>query len=160
MKQTLNLGCGLRTYSEYPKQYKCINYDIREDLPDVDVVGDVTDLSRYTNETFDYILASDILEHFPIAKTTSILSEWRRVLKKGGLLELRVPNLAIICGNYSSGNAAKTSWLLYGGQDYPGNFHYVGFDKVWLSDLCNQVSLVPQVYREEGNNFILLVKKV
>jgi predicted SAM-dependent methyltransferase len=160
MKQTLNLGCGLRTYVEYPKQYKCINYDQREDLPNVDIVGDVTDLSMYGDETFDYLLASDILEHFPIARTTDILAEWRRVLKPGGSLEIRVPNLAVICERYTSGKAPNISWLLYGGQDYPGNFHYVCFDRVWLSDLCSQVNLAPQEYREEGNNFILLVKKV
>ena len=160
MKKTLNVGCGNRTYEEYPTGYKCTNYDIRETLPNVDIVGDVTDLSKFEDETFDYILASDILEHFPVAKTLEILIEWARVLKKGGLIEFRVPNLAVICANYTPGKAQHTSWLLYGGQTYPENFHYVGFDRQFLSDFCSQVGLAPQEYREEGNNFILVTKKV
>ena len=69
MKHTLNLGCGGRTYEEYPSGYKCVNFDAREDLEGVDVVGDVGDLSAFENQTFNYILASDIIEHFPITKT-------------------------------------------------------------------------------------------
>jgi predicted SAM-dependent methyltransferase len=160
MKQTLNVGCGERVYAEYPSGFKCTNYDIRADLSGVNEVGDATDLSRYGNETFDYILASDILEHFPLAKTLDILKEWRRVLKKGGTIEFRVPNLEAICKQYVSGKAQHISWLLYGGQSYPENFHYICFDRHWLSDLCSQSKLAPQSYEEQGNNFILKVKRV
>ena len=43
MKLTLNLGCGERTFKEYPNGYKCINYDERT-LNGVDMVGNVKDL--------------------------------------------------------------------------------------------------------------------
>ena len=78
MKYTLNVGCGERTFEEYPEGYKCINFD-RRDLDCVDEVGDVKDLSRWKNGHFEYILASDIIEHFPISETDSILTEWKRV---------------------------------------------------------------------------------
>lgn len=156
---TLNVGCGNRTFKEYPKGHKCINYDIRSELPNVDVVGDVTDLSRYNDETFDWILASDILEHFPLKRTIDILIEWKRVLKIGGSIEFRVPNLEAICRQYKQGNAKRISWLLYGAQDYPENFHYVCFDRTWLEELCTSVGLTPIQYKEEGNNFILIVNK-
>ena len=86
MKLTLNVGCGDRTYDEYPDGHKCINYDERANLKKVDEVGDVRDLSRFPDEHFDYILASDIIEHFPIAETEKILTEWKRVLKVGGVM--------------------------------------------------------------------------
>lgn len=159
MKKTLNVGCGGRTYQEYPEGYLCTNMDERKTLNSVDVIGDVTNLSMFAAEEFSYILASDILEHFPISRTESILKEWVRVLKVGGLIEFRVPNLAEICRQYSGSNARHTSWLLYGGQDYSGNFHYVCFDRGLLTEYCSLVGLTPLEYREEGTNFILLAKK-
>ncbi|MBV5347125.1 methyltransferase domain-containing protein [bacterium] len=160
MKYTLNIGCGDRTYIEYPAGYECCNVDERRELRNVDVVCDVTNLSEFTNASFDYILASDILEHFPLKKTVDILREWCRVLKVGGNIEFRVPNLSAICNHYiGHGDATHVSWLLYGGQDYPGNFHYVCFNRKMLTELCEQVGLVAIEYREEGTNFILLVKK-
>lgn len=161
MKRTLNVGCGTRVYKEYPSGYSCLNMDERSTLHTVDIVGDVTDLSRFANEEFDFILASDILEHFPISRTVNILREWCRVLKIGGSIEFRVPNLSAICAHYNQhGDATHVSWLLYGGQDYPGNFHYVCFNKKMLTELCAQVNLSAIEYREEGTNFILLVKKL
>ena len=160
MLKTLNVGCGDRVYTEYPKGYSCLNMDERPSLPRVNIVGDVTDLSQFGDVEFDYILASDILEHFPISKTLNILKEWSRVLKVGGLIEFRVPNLAAICEHYRlHSDATHVSWLLYGGQDYSGNFHYVCFDKKMLTDLCSQVGLSSIEYKEEGTNFVLVVKK-
>ena len=159
MKKTLNVGCGSRTYQEYPTGYLCTNMDERATLNAVDIVDDVTDLSMFASGEFSYVLASDILEHFPISKTESILKEWVRVLKTGGLIEFRVPNLAEICKQYSGSNARHISWLLYGGQDYSGNFHYVCFDKNLLTEYCTLVGLSVIEYREEGTNFILLAKK-
>ena len=161
MKLTLNVGCGNRTYTEYPDGYKCINYDIRSELKNVDVVGDVQDLSIYSNEYFDYILASDIIEHFPISKTANILKEWGRVLKKNGILEIRCPNLESICKAYINGrNDAKlTSWLLYGGQDYKFNFHYVGFDAEWIIKILNNHGFDVIEYKDVGTNMNIKSRK-
>lgn len=160
MKKTLNVGCGSRTYIEYPKGYVCTNMDEREDLDGLSLAGDVTKLIAFDNEYFDYILASDILEHFPLKKTVDILREWCRVLKIGGNIEFRVPNLVEICKHYAQhSDATHVSWLLYGGQDYPGNFHYICFDRKMLTELCATVGLDVIEYREEGTNFILHTKK-
>ena len=162
MKLTLNVGCGDRTFDEYPKGHKCINYDERAGLKRVDEVGDVRDLSRFPDEHFDYILASDIIEHFPIAETNKILTEWRRVLKVGGMIEFRLPDLAEICKRYMSGyhDAKKTSWLLYGGQTYPGNFHYVGFDRKWLSEILTKNGFEVVEVKDASNNFEIKARKL
>jgi predicted SAM-dependent methyltransferase len=161
MKLTLNVGCGDRTFDEYPNGYKCINFDQRGDLARVDEVGNVKDLSRFKNDKFDYILASDIIEHFPIAETQSVLAEWRRVLKPGGTIEFRLPDLHTICKEYLRHKDAKyTSWLLYGGQDYPGNFHYVAFDKDWLTKVLKEAGFEPFDHKEQGNNFEMKARKV
>lgn len=159
MKLTLNVGCGNRTYREYPAQHKCINYDIRS-LKTVDMVGDVCCLP-FKNETFDYILASDIVEHFPLAQTEQVLKEWTRVLKPKSKIEFRLPNLRAICEKYIQGkhSARLTSWLLYGGQDYAGNFHYVGFDRAFFKEILSSVDLQEEWYREEDNNFVMGARK-
>lgn len=156
MKLTLNVGCGDRTYDFYPtNEYKCINFDVRDNLKKVDEVGDVRDLSRFDNETFDYILASDVIEHFPLAETQNILKEWGRVLKVDGVIEFRLPNLRALCDRYVKGEhtAKLTSWLLFGGQDYPGNFHYVCFDREFFKSVVEPVGFVEIEYKDMDNNF-------
>ena len=161
MKKTLNVGAGERTYRFYPSNnYECTNVDVG-DLKNIDRVCSVEDLP-FSNEEFDYILASDIIEHFPISKTQDILKEWLRVLKVEGIIEFRLPNLAAICKQYLDGgkNAKNISWLLYGGQDYPGNFHYVGFDSAFFNEECKKAGLTEVSYQEEGFNMVLKMRKI
>ena len=160
-KTTLNLGCGDRIFEEYPEGYKCINMDVRDTLSKTDTVCDVTKLS-FNNECFDYILASDILEHFPIAKTKDLLKEWKGVLKTGGVLEIRCPNLKMICERYIFGQhtAKFTSWLLYGGQDYPLNFHYVAFDGERLTEILKECGFETFYFEEmDDNNMHIKARK-
>lgn len=165
-KITLNLGCGERTFKEYPDGYKCINLDNRT-IGNVDVVGDVKKLS-FPDNHFDYILASDIIEHFTIKETKDILSEWRRVLKPNCVLEIRTPNLKFLAEAYVRGMYDQAhphpadffSYHVFGGQDYPGNFHYVLFDRSWLSLICKECGLNEFEYEEIDQNFIMKVKKI
>ena len=161
MKKTLNVGCGNRTYEEYPPGHDCFNYDERENLEHVDIVGDVRDLSRYSDETFDYMLASDILEHFTFEQTEKILLEWFRVLNVGGVLELRVPSFKCILDHYKKNNNMQhVSWMIMGGQDYSGNYHYVVFDGKWLKEICGNVGFEFISCVEEVPNLVMKVKKI
>lgn len=163
MRLTLNLGSGDRTYDEYPEKsgYKCINLDKRLEWDRVDIAAHVRFIP-FKDETFDYILASDIIEHFPISYTNSLLKEWSRVLKSNGIIEIRTPNLRWVQRFYQPGhNAQFISHHIFGGQDYPGNFHYVIFDREWLNKICNSVGLAEVDYWEAPaeSNFILKVGK-
>jgi predicted SAM-dependent methyltransferase len=162
MKLTLNVGCGERTYKEYPEGHHCINYDARNIPNHTDVVGDVRDLSIFGNDHFDYILASDIIEHFPISDTPMILKEWKRVLKSEGIVEFRLPDLDAICRSYveKRHDAKLTSWLLYGGQDYPGNFHFVCFDRQFLNSVIVPIGFEEVEYINSDNNFEIKFRKI
>lgn len=150
----LNLGCGTDIRRGY------VNIDVRA-LPGVAVVSSVEKLD-YADGSVDEVYARDILEHFPIGKTVPVLREWLRVLKPGGKLTVRCPDLRTICHRYMHGQhtAAWTAKLLYGNQDYEGNFHYTAFDRGYLTEClrsagqCHVVSA-----RADGNNFILEVAK-
>jgi len=159
MKKTLNVGCGSRTYTEYPEGYSCINLDNRTDIPNVDIISSA-EILPFSDSFFDYILASDIIEHFPINKTVSILTEWFRILKKEGILELRTPDMSWAAKHYTENKDAKfVSYHVFGGQDYPGNFHYVMFDSTWLTSLCADVGFTFVSTESVHSNFILKVKK-
>ena len=54
--------------------------------------GDARRLRWFTNEVFDYIYSSHLLEDFPPEETRTVLREWLRVLKPLGLLMLYLPN--------------------------------------------------------------------
>lgn len=160
MKKTLNVGCGERVFKEYPSGHTCINYDERN-LNCVDVIGDVRKLD-FPDEEFNYVIASDIIEHFKISETENILREWKRVLKVGGIIEFRMPNLKAICQKYINGvhNAKMCSWLLYGGQTYAGNYHYTGFDREWFRSIIEPLGFKEIEYKDADNNFEMKVKRI
>jgi len=80
----LNLGCG------YDIREGWVNLDIA-DLEGVDVVHDLNNLPLpFENEEFDYILCYDIFEH--IFDYVPLLKELHRILKKGGIIEIKVPH--------------------------------------------------------------------
>lgn len=58
-------------------------------LPDVDLVCDMARVPL-PDSSQDYILACHSLEHHP--DTTLVLGEWYRLLKRGGVLAISVPN--------------------------------------------------------------------
>lgn len=53
-------------------------------------IADGTDMARFSATTFDFVLASHVLEH--VANPILALSEWKRLLKDGGTLVLILPD--------------------------------------------------------------------
>jgi SAM-dependent methyltransferase len=84
--EILHLGCGTKILPG------CLNVD-RAKLPGVDLV---VDLNRFPwpfrSGAWDKVVAHHVVEH--LADTPRVLREMHRVLKPGGICELRVPNIA------------------------------------------------------------------
>ena len=79
----LNIGCGVDIKSGW------INMDSAT-LPGVNIVHDVTQLPLpFANEEIDEILAQDVLEHIDYIP---VLKDLHRILKKEGILTIRVPH--------------------------------------------------------------------
>lgn len=57
-------------------------------------LGEATDLSKFADASFDFVLSCHSLEH--VANPLKALTEWRRVLKNGGHLVLALPNKSAI----------------------------------------------------------------
>ena len=63
----------------------------------VDYVMDAAARLPFSENTFEVIYASHILEHVPWYRTEQVLAEWARVLNPGGQFEVWVPDGLKIC---------------------------------------------------------------
>jgi predicted SAM-dependent methyltransferase len=128
----LHLGCGTKHLEDYT------NIDIRY-LPGVDEVNNIRFLRNYKENSVDEIYACHVLEHFGRWEYKDVLKRWFEILKPEGKLRLAVPNFNSICEYYTKTSDIKPLiGLLYGGQDYDENYHYITFDYPTLKqDLSN-----------------------
>lgn len=130
----LNLGSRNRSIPGF------LNMDI-DQHDGVDIVGDISDLSRFEDKSVPAIYASHVLEHFPHVKTLSVLKEWSRVLRPGGILYVAVPDFKRSIQIYQTAPEGLGDWVinyLWGDQGYPTAFHYVGFDVHRLTKLLKE----------------------
>ena len=81
----LHLGCGKR----YIPGFLHIDF---ENFSHIDLVGNVSNLSFINDNSVDLIYACHVLEYFDIFDLKKVLKEWYRVLKKGSILRLSVPD--------------------------------------------------------------------
>ena len=65
-------------------------------VPPADIIGDVRCLP-FPDEHADMVYSAHLLEHLPEDDTVTALREWRRVLKPGGQLIVRVPDAQAAC---------------------------------------------------------------
>jgi len=64
------------------------------------------------DDEIDYVYCSHVLEHFEPWEAKKILTESRRVLKKGGKIRLILPDIAYIIKNY--GDAGQFNEFVFG----------------------------------------------
>lgn len=90
--QGIDVGCGGDKITP-----NCIGFDLTKNYVDygqstIDERGDGRNLSRWKNKTFDFLYSSHLIEDFPKHQTSKVLSEWWRVIKKGGYMILVFPD--------------------------------------------------------------------
>jgi len=128
----LDLGCGDRPYEDGTGW---THMDERH-LPHVEIVGKIEHvLSLVGVNTCEAIMARHVLEHFSHTLTHKILVDWKWLLKEGGILHIEVPNLEWQAKQIAASNQKLHDdivVLIFGDQDYPGNFHKTGFTQLSL----------------------------
>ena len=114
----VHLGCGQAKHPRF------INIDAMP-WPHVHHVCGVDRLPMLADGSVDLIYVSHCLEHLSFLDVPAILKEWRRTLKRGGLLRISVPDFDLILAIYRSNEQRIESMepTLMGGQDYAYNFH-------------------------------------
>jgi predicted SAM-dependent methyltransferase len=132
-KLYLNLGSGSKPLKNY------VNVDSRAEC-NPDLVCDIKKLP-YGDNVVDRSLASDILEHVGRLEVTNVLQEWYRVLKPGGLLIIKTPNVNTIIDAYQIKKIDFEELIrkLYGNQQYIEDTHRVGFNPENIKQLLVSV---------------------
>ncbi len=92
-KVCLHLGCGKSFFPGF------IHIDL-DNYPHIDHRRDIADLSIFTDNSVDLIYCRHALEYFNKEEAKTVLKEWHRVLKSGGILKLIVPNFETIVELY------------------------------------------------------------
>jgi len=113
----------------YPLGEGSINVDIKA-IPGVDVVTDITRGLPFRSESVDEIASCGTLEHFSRSELETILREFFRVIKKGGLLKIGVPDLQRIINAYALGTIEHevVNQYLYGRGKDAYDLHRMAFD--------------------------------
>ena len=81
--------------------------------PDVDYVGDISDLSQFENNSIQEIYASHVFEHIKRKNITKTISGIYRVLKPSGKFHVMK--------------------MIFGGQTDQFDFHYFGWNFILLN---------------------------
>ena len=116
------------------ESWKILNIQPKEG---VDFIGDISDLSQFSDASIDEIYASHTLEHVTQKKMAETLSGIFRVLKLGGKFYISVPDLDILCHTFISPLAPmevkfQMMRMMFGGQEDSFDFHYFGWNQALL----------------------------
>ena len=124
MVLNLNLGSGTNRKLNYISVDKYIK--------EADEHWDLTERLPLDDNSVDNIYASHVVEHFDKNEWDFVRKEWSRVLKVGGTIEIRCPDIIKACTVVASDISRLN--IIYGNQDTPGEFHKNGFTYKSLCD--------------------------
>ncbi len=110
----------------------------------VDFVGDISDLSQFSEGSIDAIYASHVFEHVPQRLFFITLTDILRVLKKQGKFYISVPDMDVLCRSFLDPNRTPAQKhhivrIMFGGQTDEFDFHYFGWNELLLTDILTKV---------------------
>lgn len=172
----LNVGCGnvpLVGYTNidkyyYPGSTRPLNDNVlastwNQVYPESPwLYGDMVHMD-FPNETFDEVMVVHALEHVSMEEGNLTIKEAVRVCKKGGVVEIEVPDLLTACRSLQGLEIESPMWYrvmgcIYGttGMDGEGQFHLCGYTREHLKFKMEQHDLrdimeIPVGYGH-GNN--------
>lgn len=115
----LNLGAGTSRYQDYT------SVDFHQEA---DIIHDLTQPLPYEDESVDAIYSSHVIEHFTRDEWENISRDWARVLRPGGRLEIRCPDIVKLCQSVvDTVDLDLSITRIYGQQGDEGQLHKNGF---------------------------------
>ncbi|MBI5912308.1 MAG: methyltransferase domain-containing protein [Betaproteobacteria bacterium] len=136
MTVQLHLGCGKRYIPGF------IHIDL-DDFPHIDHRSRIDRLPMFPDETADLIYCCHGLEYFDRIEAPEVLREWHRVLRKGGILRVSVPDFSALISVYeNTGNLNAILGPLYGRMAINTEkgdaviYHRTAYDYRSLEELC------------------------
>ncbi len=102
----------------------------------------------FADDSVDEIFTSHALEHIGRGQVVETLTEWRRVIKPGGKITIRVPDLVWCCEHWlqvAKENPTECDgWdmaVLFGSQTHEGEYHKTGFTYPLMAKYLYQAGL-------------------
>jgi SAM-dependent methyltransferase len=153
-----DLGAGLWS-PQWPDNIKIVKFDIRKDSKP-DVQCDIAHIPEVYFGRFDIVHVCHVLEHFPRRDAPELLNHWLKLLKPGGKIIIKVPNVkhaldiinnAVANPGTIDGETQGYAWSqLYGDQrGYEDSSHKNGFIKEKLLGLFKSNQLLDNIEVEE-----------
>lgn len=139
----LDIGCGLP-----------IDYDLGDWIR-IDPYAEGADVKAfadklpYEDNSIQEIWSSHMLEHIGKLEVVPTLKEWFRVLKSGGKLTIRVPDLTWCCQWWI--DHQTIGWdmdILFGNQTREGEFHKTGFNREIMMDYLRKAGFNVKIFNE------------
>lgn len=125
----LHVGCGNVILPGWT------NLDI-EKLPGVDIIDDITTLTKIPDNSCDIIYASHVLEHVGRNEFEDVIRIWNKKLKKNGTLRIAVPDFEkIIIWYQRTKYIIDIVGLVSGGQKTKYDYHKMIYDKKSLTEI-------------------------
>ena len=112
--------------------------------PDVDIVGDLRDLSGFADASVTEIYASHVLEHLDQAtEAIAALRAFHRILTPGGRAMIAVPDMGMICrmmivSRIDTNLRLHLMRIIYGGQVDAWDYHKSGFTEDLLGGYLSE----------------------
>lgn len=141
----LNLGCGHLPLPDY------INVD-RRALPGVDLVAEADALPFGPDEVAE-ISSAHLLEHFPQEQLRrQLLPAYFAMLRPGGRFHAVVPDARAMMAAHAEGHYPYEHLreVMFGAQDYDGDFHFNMFTPDSLAALLRQAGFVEVRVLQQG----------
>jgi len=92
-------------------------------IGNVDIEADIRNLNWLQDNSVDELYSSHTVEHISYTEIEEVLREWYRVLKPGGKIIIKMPDLDFLCRSYVEGihSTEEVMVAIFGGfPDYPG----------------------------------------
>ncbi len=109
--------------------------------PWVDHVANAKDLRCFSDDTFEQIYASHVVEHFDYKdELLATLIEWRRVLTPGGTLFVSVPDLDVLARLFLDRHTLSVQdrflvmRMMFGGHIDQYDYHLIGLNDEFLEE--------------------------
>jgi SAM-dependent methyltransferase len=159
-KRVLHVGCGGDTLPDWLSGAIETRLDIDESHRP-DIIGSMTELGNIG--PFDVVLASHCLEHLELSDVNKALSEFARVLDRGGFAFVIVPDLQDVTPDddvimFSPSGPITGFDMIYGHSGYtktkPYMQHKSGFIKKTLEKVMQPYFQVVNVRRSSHYNLI------
>jgi len=136
----INLGCGWRDFGKDWVHIDDGNYK------HLDYKTNVNELTMFQDSSVDLIYVSHVIAYFNRMEIIEVFKEWKRILKKGGVLRIATPDAGVLMSMYVNNEIELKQVLgpLYGKMEMGENniYHKTTYDYNSLVDTLISVGFI------------------